>query len=70
MTLQLGNPQLLVRDHGQVGGRLGSGNREFGRSNVTLSLHVPRLGALDHERRFQSVDIVQQGCKVCIHAAD
>ena len=70
LTLQLGDPQLLVRDHGQVGRRFGSGDGEFSGSDVTLRSDFPHLGALDRQRGFQRVDIVRKVGKGGVHDPD
>ncbi len=60
LPLQLCDPQLLVRDQGQVFRRLGPRYRQFRR-------HVPHPGALEHQRRLQRIDIVGHGCKFGVH---
>ena len=70
LPLQLGDPQLLMGNQGQIFRRLGARHGELRRPHVTFGGHLPHLGALDHERRFQRVDVVRQGCKIGIHARD
>jgi hypothetical protein len=67
LTLQLGDPQLLMGDQGQVFGRLGPRHRQFRGTSVAFGDHFPHPGALDRQRRFQRVDVVRQGCKIGVH---
>ena len=70
LTLQLGDPQLLMRDQGQVFRRLGSCHREFRATGIAFGDHFPQLGALDRQRRLQRVDVVRQGSRIGVHDPD
>jgi len=67
LPIQLGDPQFLMRDQGQIFRRFGARHRQFRGPHVTFGYHLPHLGALAHEHRFQRVDIVRQGCKIGVH---
>lgn len=67
LTLELGDPQLLMGDQGQVFGRLGPRYRQFRGTSVTFGGHFPHPGALDRQRRFQRIDVVRQGGKIGVH---
>ena len=63
LTFQLGDPQLLMRDQGQIFRRLRARHRELGGD----LLHP---GALAQQRRFQHLNVVRQGSRIGIHAHD
>jgi hypothetical protein len=67
LALELRDPQLLLRDQGQVFGRLGPRHRQFRGPGVAFRNHLPHLCALDRQGRFQRVDVVRQGCKSGVH---
>ncbi|MCI4680902.1 hypothetical protein K9U33_20060 [Rhodoblastus acidophilus] len=61
LALQLGDPQLLLRDQRQIFGRLGPGDGQF-RSDFN------GVRTLDNQRRFQGGDIVRKGVTSGGHA--
>ena len=67
LSLELRDPQLLVSNQRQVFGGLGPRYRQFGRSSVAFGDNVPHSRALDHQRRFQRVDVVRQRGKIGVH---
>ena len=67
LTLQLGNPQLLMGNQGQVFRGLGPSHRQFGDTSVAFRNHFPHLGALDRQRRLQRLDVVWQGREIGVH---
>ncbi len=67
LTFELGDPQLLMGDQGQIFGCAGPRHRQFGGTDVTLGDHFAHLGALDRQHRLQRVDVVRQGCKIGVH---
>jgi hypothetical protein len=70
LALQLGDSELLMRDHGKVGGGSGSRNGKFSRPGIAFRDYILHPGALDHQRRFQRVNVVRQGCRISIHDRD
>ena len=67
LTLELGDPQLLMGDQGQVFGGLGSRHRQLGGPSVTFGKNLSHPRALDRQRRFQRGDVVRQRGKIGIH---
>ena len=67
LPLELGDPQLLVGNQGQVFGCAGPRIRQFGGTNVAFSDHFAHPGALLHERSLQCGDVVRQGCEIGVH---
>ena len=67
LALQLGDPQLLMRDQGQVFGRLGSCHRQLRGDRRRVRRAPPASRARRHQRRLQRIDIVRQGRKIGVH---
>ena len=61
LALQLGDPQLLLRDQRQIFGRFGPGDGQF-RGDLK------GVRALDDQRRFQGGDIVGKSVASGVHA--
>ena len=67
LALQSGDPQLLMRDQGQVFRRLGPCHRQFCCARVTLRSHLSHLCAFDGQCRLQRVDVVRESRNVIVH---
>ena len=67
LTLELGDPQLLMGDQGQVFGCLGARHRQFGGPGIAFGDNFAHPRALDRQRRFQRVDVVRQRGKIGVH---
>jgi hypothetical protein len=67
LALQLGDPQFLMRDQGQVFRRLGPCHREVCCARVTLRSHLSNLRAFDCQCRLQRINVVRQICNVIVH---
>ena len=67
LTLELGDPQLLMGDQRQVFGGLGARHRQFGHPGVASGGNFSHPRARDRQRRFQRVDVVRQRGKIGVH---
>jgi len=67
LALQLGDPQFLMRDHGQVFRRLGPCHRQFRGAGIAFRDDLSHLRAFDCQRRLQRINVVRQVCNLALH---
>jgi len=60
LALQLGDPQLLMRNQGQVFRRLGPCHRQFCCAGIAFRHDLSHLRAFDCQRRLQRINILRQ----------
>ena len=67
LALQLGDPQFLMRDHGQVFRRLGPCHSQLCGAGIAFRDHLSHLRAFNCERGLQRINIVRQIRNVIAH---
>ena len=67
LTLEPGDPQLLMGNQRQVFGSLGARHRQLGGPGVAFGDNFAHPRALDRQRRLQRGDVVRQRGKIGVH---
>jgi hypothetical protein len=67
LTLELGDPQLLMGNQRQVFGSLGARHRQLGGPSIAFGDNFVHPRALDRQRRLQRGDVLRQRGKIGIH---